>query len=585
VGFGFGGGGLESSLQNLKQLILEKTQGTPFFMEEIVQELMEQGVLVRDGVGAGLVPAQIEGAHPSTPLRTGSGTPLQIPSTVQAILAARIDRLAPDEKALLQQLSVIGREFSLSLVRQVITQPEADLYRLLASLQRKEFLYEQPAIPEVEYIFKHALTQEVAYGTVLHEQRKLLHERTGHALEVLYAATLPEHYSDLAHHYRRSPNTEKAIEYLQKAGQQAVQRSANAEAISHFTTALALLKTQPDTLERAQQELTLQLALAPPLRATKGLTAPEAAAVSSRALELSRQVGETPQLVGALASALPFYLIRAELQTARELAEQLISLAQRTQDPALLLDAHWNLAMVLYSFGEWSAARAHFEQAIALYDPGRRRAAIARVGIDFGVSSLSYLATVLWVLGYPDQARTRSRAGLSLAQETAHPDTTALAWLIDFRLYQFLREARTVQQRAEAVIMLCDEQGLAVSPWGIVAQGWALSMQGQAEEGIKQIQQGMAALRAAGAEFLRPYHLALLAEAYGKTGQVENGLTVLAEALAVIDKSGERVHEAEVYRIKGELLLQQARQRATGNSQKTVVSSQSSGEKKTQSKG
>ena len=137
---------------------------------------------------------------------------------MQAILAARIDRLAPDEKALLQQLSVIGREFPLSLIRQVLTQPEADLYRLLASLQRKEFLYEQPAFPEVEYIFKHALTQEVAYGTVLQEQRKLLHERTGQALETVYTATLHEHYSDLAHHYRRSANTEKAIDVSPAGG-------------------------------------------------------------------------------------------------------------------------------------------------------------------------------------------------------------------------------------------------------------------------------------------------------------------------------------------------------------------------------
>jgi class 3 adenylate cyclase/predicted ATPase len=540
-----------SPLRDLKRLILEKTQGTPFFMEEIVQELVEQGVLVRTDVGAALRGRPPEGTHIGVPLQG-----LHIPPTVQGILAARIDRLAPDEKALLQQLAVIGRQFPLSLVRQVITQPEADLYRLLASLQHKEFLYEQPAFPESEYIFKHALTQEVAYGTVLQEQRKLLHERTGQALETVYTATLSEHYSDLAHHYQRSANTEKAITYLHLAGQQAVQRSSNMGAISHFTAALELLLTRPETPERAAQELTLQLALAPPLRATKGLTAPEAGAVSSRALELCRQVGETPQLFGALANALTFHLIRAESQTTRELAERLMSLAQRTQDPALLLDAHWNLALVSYSLGEWVSARAHFEQAVALYDPRRRRAAIARVGVDFGVPSLSCLASVLWALGYPDQARTRSRAGLSLAQETAHPDTTALAWLLDIRLYQFLREARIVQQRAEAVIMLCDEQGLAVSPWGIVAQGWALAMQGQAEEGITQVQQGMAALRAAGAEFLRPYHLALLAEAYGKTGQVENGLTALAEALAAVDNTGQRTYEVELYRLKGTLTLQ-----------------------------
>ncbi len=225
-------------LQSLKQQILTKTEGTPFFMEEVVQELFEQGVLIRDSVvGAKL-------ASPSASRVSPTPTDLHLPPTVQGILAACIDRLAPDEKALLQQLSVIGREFPLSLVRQVVPQTEEEWYRLLSSLQRKEFLYEQPAFPEVEYIFKHALTQEVAYNSVLIERRKALHERTAQALEVLYATSLAEHYSDLAHHYSRSGNRQKAVDYLQLAGQQAVQRSANAEAIAQFNAALELLKAQ-----------------------------------------------------------------------------------------------------------------------------------------------------------------------------------------------------------------------------------------------------------------------------------------------------------------------------------------------------
>src|SRR5215813_4905322 len=174
-------------LQTLKQLILEKTEGTPFFIEEIVQELREQGALP-DG-----------GAPHATPLPME----LHIPTTVQGVLAARIDRLTPEEKTLLQQLAVIGREFPLSLAKQVVAQPEEELYRLLASLQRKEFLYEQPAFPEVEYLFKHALTQEVAYNSVLQEQRKALHERTAQVIEEVYQDQLADQYSDLAHHYSR----------------------------------------------------------------------------------------------------------------------------------------------------------------------------------------------------------------------------------------------------------------------------------------------------------------------------------------------------------------------------------------------
>ena len=249
-------------------------------MEEIVQELRERDLL-------------------SDPRRVGSAHLHVLPTTVQGVLAARIDRLAPEEKTLLQQLAVIGREFPVSLLRQVITQPEDELYRLLSSLQHKEFLYEQPAFPEVEYIFKHALTQEVAYNSVLVERRKVLHERTAQAIESFYSTKLEDHYSDLAHHYSRSGNTQKAIEYLHLAGQQAVQRSANAEAITHLTTALELLKTLPDTPERTQQELTLQLALGG-LDSRQRLACPEVEKTYTRARELCQQVGETPQLFPVL---------------------------------------------------------------------------------------------------------------------------------------------------------------------------------------------------------------------------------------------------------------------------------------------
>src|SRR5262249_51569344 len=244
---GRSGGGTPPPLSALKHLILEKTQGTPFFMEEIVQELRERGVL--PDVGA---------THAS-PLPTE----LHIPTTVQGVLAARIDRLSPEEKALLQHLAVIGRQFPLSLMRRVVTHAEEELYRLLSSLQRKEFLYEQPAFPEVEYRFKHALTQEVAYGTVLQERRKALHERTAQAIESLYADQLENHYKDLAHHYRRTENAPKAVQYLQLAGHQAAQRSANPEAVALLTEAVALVHQLPATPEHAQQELTLQTTLGP----------------------------------------------------------------------------------------------------------------------------------------------------------------------------------------------------------------------------------------------------------------------------------------------------------------------------------
>jgi predicted ATPase len=477
---------------------------------------------------------------------------------VQGVLAARIDRLTAAEKDLLHQVAILGRQFPLSLVRQVVTQPEEELYRLLASLQRKEFLYEQPAFPEVEYIFKHALTQEVAYNSVLHERRKALHERTAQAIEALYSANLDEHYSELAHHYSRSGNTEKAIEYLQLAGQQAVQRSAHVEAITHLTAALELLTTLPDARERAQQELTLQLALGAPLIATKGYGAPEVEKAYSRARELCRHGAETSALFPVLLGLWVIHFVRAELRLAHELGEQLLRQAHGVQDPLLLLEAHFALGQTLFCLGELLSARSHLEQGLTLYNPQQHGVHVSHYGQDMGVGCRRYEAWALWVLGYPDQALTKSQEALALAQELAHPLSLGFAFWWGAVIEQYCRRGQAAQERAEAAITLSTEQEFAqILAHGTILRGWALAEQGQEEEGIQQIQQGMAAAWATGTGTYRPYHLALLAEAYGKAGQVEEGLTALAEALTVVNKTGERYYEAELDRLKGELTLQQ----------------------------
>jgi tetratricopeptide (TPR) repeat protein len=522
------------SLKTLKQLVLDKTEGTPFFMEEVVQTLVEEGVLVGERGHYRLEKAP---------------TALHLSPTVQGVLAARIDRLAAAEKDLLQQLAVIGREFPVSLVRQVVTQPEEELYRILSSLQRKEFVYEQPAFPEVEYLFKHALTQEVAYSSVLQARRKALHEHTAKAIEDLYRANLDDHYSELAHHYSRSGNAPKAVEYLQRAGHQAMQRSANVEAINHLSAALEVLKTLPDTPERAQQELALQLSLGSALMTTKGYAAPEIQEAYSRARDLCHQLGETPQLFPVLWGLYTVYVNRGELRTAHEVAEQLLPLARRVQDPTLLLEAHRALGETLYWRGEFVSAREQQEQGIPLYDPLRHSShAFLYAGTDPQVQCQSFAAWALWHLGYPDQALQRIDDALTLAQQFSHFHSLAFALGFAARLHQFRREEQLARERAEAVMTLATEQGfpfwLAV---GMGVRGWTLAEQGQMEEGIAQMRQSRTS-------FLAPY---ALAEAYGKVGQVEKGLTVLAKALAFVEKTGMRVNEAELYRLKGELLLAQ----------------------------
>ncbi|MBI3757158.1 MAG: AAA family ATPase [Deltaproteobacteria bacterium] len=550
--------GNDVSLTPVKQLILDKTQGTPFFMEEIVQDLFEQGVLVRTEVGAVRRDRPSDGAH--------TDAPLQIPSTVQAILAARIDRLAPDEKALLQQLAVIGREFPLSVIRQVLIQPEADLYRLLASLQRKEFLYEQPAFPEVEYIFKHALTQDVAYGTVLQEQRKLLHERTGHALEALYTATLPEHYSDLAHHYRRSANTEKAIVYLQLAGQQAARQSANADAITHLTVALELLKTLPDTADRARHELALQLSLGASLMATKGYAAAEVGQTYTRARELCLQVGESLQVTQVLFGLWAFYSSRGNHPASLALGEQFLPVAHSQQDAALSLVVHLLLGGTLLWRGELVSAQTHLEQAVACYDPELHRDLAYHTGQDLGSMALVRAAETLWFRGYPDQALERARHGLAIAQALSHPLSLALLLDAVTRVHLFRREGQEAQAQAEALLALAHEHGFTL--WlcfGTSLRGWALvecasesGAREQGELGLVQIREGLAARRVMGSEIWASLFLSALAQGYAHSGQAEEGLRVITEALAVVEKNEERWNEAELYRLKGELLLMQA---------------------------
>jgi len=251
-----------------------------------------------------------------------------------------MDRLPADDKALLQILDVIGKEFPLSLLTQVVGQPEVEVQGGLAHLQQGEFIYEQPAFPEPEYTFKHALTQDVAYNSLLLERRRALHERTAQAIETLFQDRLEERYHELAHHYSRSGNTAKAVEYLQRAGQQALQRSAYAEAIHHLTAALDLLKTLPAHTERLQQELVVQTTLGPAFIATSSHGAPEVAQVYTRARELCQQLGDTPQLLPVLWGLERFYLVRTEHHTAGELAQQ-------QHDSALLLEAHRALGQSL----------------------------------------------------------------------------------------------------------------------------------------------------------------------------------------------------------------------------------------------
>jgi predicted ATPase len=511
---------------------------------------------------------------PGPPLALGVGAPTwpettrapvpNEPSAMRPItytprhLAARIDRLPAEEKALLQTLAVLGKEFAWSLLTQVTDQPDEELQRLLAHLQGAEFIYEQPAFPESAYTFKHALTQEIAYNAVLLERRRVLHERAAQAIEGLFAERPPEHYNALAHHYSRSGNTAKAVDYLHRAGQQAVERSAYAEAVSHLTAALDLLAALPETRERSQQELAVQMTLGIALRAIKGGSAPALERLNTRARELCEQVGEPPQLFRVLWGFWLMYNARGDSQTMRTLGEQLLSLAQRLKDPDLLLEAHHALWTSLFSGGELAAARMHQEQGLRLYDPQRHRTHAALYsGHDPGVCCRYRAAPTLWLLGYPDQAMVSSQAALALAQQLAHPFSLAIALYFAAVLHHLRREASLTQACAEAAMTLAtDLEFLQQMAQATPLRGWALAVSGHGEEGITQIR--LAVYGSTRASRDRLYHLALLVEASAQVGQTTEGLEAVTEALATVGKSAVRWWEAELHRLKGELLLQSA---------------------------
>jgi class 3 adenylate cyclase/predicted ATPase len=519
------------------QQIVVKTDGVPLFVEELTKMVMES-------IGS-------VGLHGRAPVTLG------IPSTLQDALMARLDRLAP-VRELAQVGAMLGREFSYELIHVVSPVDEATLRQGLRQLVEAELLYQRGLPPQATYLFKHALIQDTAYQSLLKSTRQQYHQQIAQVLADRFPETVETQPELLAHHYTEAGLKEQAIPHWQRAGGRATQRSAYAEAISHLTKGLELLKTLPGTPERAQQELMLQVALGSPLQATAGFGAPKVEGVYARARELCLQVGETPQLHPVLSGLLIFYLVRGKLQTARELGEQCLSLAQRLHDPASLLRSHCLLGMTLFYCGEFVPGREHLEQGVAHYDLQQYRSLAPLSGRpDSGVVCLCYAAWVLGMLGYSDQAMTRSHEALTLAQELAHPLSLSLALGFAALLHQLRREEQAAQERAATLMTLSAEQGFAsVSARATIVRGWALVEQGQGTEGIAQMCQGVAALRATRQEDELPYWLALLAEAYGKVGRAEEGLSTLAEALAVADKTGVRFYEAELYRLKGELTLQ-----------------------------
>jgi predicted ATPase len=362
----------------------------------------------------------------------------------------------------------------------------------------------------------------------------------------------------LAQHYTEAGLTEQALGYWQRAGQRALAQSANAEAIRHLTTGLALLTTLTDTAARAAQESLLLTTLGPALMATQGYASPEEGHTYALARALAQQVEETPQLAQVFFGLWVFYHARAEHSIGRELSEQFLTLAYRVQDPALLLVGHQMVGQSVYCLGELARARELFEQALTYYDPQQHRALALLYVTDPIVASLAWLSFTLWLLGYPDQGQQQNRAALTLAHALGHSLTlgSALAWAAFF--YCLRGDGQATYEQAEAAVRLSTDKGLPFRvAMGTILRGWALAALGEREEGVARLRQGLEGWRATGAAISWSYYLGSLADAYARGAHAGEGLAVLFEALTCVDTTGERYAEAELHRLKGKLLLKQ----------------------------
>jgi predicted ATPase len=533
-------------LDPLKRLVLERTEGNPLFIEEVVEALFDEGALVRNGA-----------VKVTKPL-----SQLNIPHTVQGILAARIDRLPSEAKELLQTLAVIGSSFPLALVREVVRVPGDRLDQLLEILQAGEFIHERPATGDVEFTFKHALTHDEAYKSLLTVRRKLLHERIGAAIEQVYASSINDHLVELARQYSGSGNLSKALEYYERAGRQAVQRSAYDEAMRDFTTALELLQSRSKNAERDQRELALQSSLGPVLMATKGWAAPETEKVYLRAHELAKTSGTPEQRFPALVGYWGTAYVSGRLSAARERFKELLDFVREHPDPVFVLEAchhEWSLAL---SAGELDAAQRHVERGLALYEA--QLPSIPGAGYSAhhpAVCGHGWGALVLWLRGFPDTAQGQANQAVSLAQELRDSLSLAFALATRAQVHQVMREVRPALEATEAAIARAEGFPNYLL-WARIVRGWALAELGKAVEGVRQIREAIAGLPAGPGEMWSTYFLAQLAEACRQANRLGEGLGAIAEALAFIQQNGERWWEAEIFRLRGELLLKQNESKA-----------------------
>ncbi len=531
----------------LARMIHQRTNGNPLFMVTGGDEMMRQDILSENAD---------EPVH------------ISLPENLRQLIEQQLEQLSSEELEMLETASVAGAEFSAAAIATSLNAATETVEAQCDALSRRIQFVQARGVAEwpdgtvaARYGFIHTLYQEVLYDRISAGRRTRLHQQIGLRREMGSGDQTREIAAELALHFVRGRDIPRAVQYAQYAGENAVKRNADQEAIPHLNTALKIIANLPPTAERMQRKLTLLITLGTTLTATKGWSAPELEQLYARALELCHQVGETPQLFPALRGLRNYYMNRGEWQTARQLSERMLALAQSVHDPSLVMHTHIGLSNMLYLQGTFAESLTHIEHGIALYNPQRRHADVYRYGgQDPGVVCIGFSGWVLWYLGYPEQARQRCDEALVLARELAHPYSLTGALFYALRLHQLRQDIRRVKEQAEAAVTLAMAHGfnLYVAS-GTILRGWALVKQGQYDEGLAQLRQGMAARQATQSVVGQVYFRILLADAYGHTQQPEIGLKVLDEALVLMHQAGALACEASLYRLKGTLLRQSNR--------------------------
>jgi len=533
-----------------RQALFHQTDGHALFTVELLRTMQQRGDLRQDDQGRWVVAATLDWST--------------LPARVEGVIHERLGRLPKQLHEMLRIASVEGEVFTAEVIARIQDMDQGSAIRRLSEQLDKQHQLvsglgrQNLGVSRISrYRFQHILFQRDLYYHLDSIEREYYHEQVGDQLEQLYGERIDEIAVILAWHFERAGLVTKAVQYLQHAGERAVSLSAHEEAVAHFSRGLELLKGFPDNLERDRRELTLQIALFAPLAAIKGYGAPEVGQAYTRARQLCEKVNDPDQLFQVLYGLWGHNLVRSQLQTSRQLAQECLTLAQQVDKTAFLMEAHRMLDETAFYLGEFSHARQHFEQSLALYDPQEHRAHAEVYGQDPGVALLSHGCCILWHLGYPDQALKRSQEAIALAEAQEHPFSLAFALCYSAMMHQYRWEPQIVLALTERAIQLSTEQGFVF--WLAQARflrGWALVAGGQTAEGIAEMHQALADWRATGTEFLIAYTNALLAEAYLGSGQAQQGLELIAEGFTVVREKDQGLYEAELFRMMGEVLLQ-----------------------------